>query len=93
MVIDRRATHLDPMDGSKKVVEYKFDPDVDVILREVVDFYSRLRAGDLVELSHANGGPWHKVWHHGGAINPGMRIDDADIEAFYSKAPPPFPIQ
>jgi uncharacterized phage-associated protein len=91
--IDRRATHLDPIDGSKRVVVYQFDPDTDQLLRQVVDFYSRLEVGDLVKLSHAKGGPWYTVWYHGGAINPGMKIDDKEIATFYSKAPPPFPIQ
>jgi uncharacterized phage-associated protein len=91
--INRRATHLDLIDGKKKVVEYKFDPDTDRLLREIVDFYSRLSAGDLVNLSHAKGGPWHTVWHHRGAINPGMKIDDTEITNFYSKAPSPFFIQ
>ena len=91
--IDRRATQLDPLDGRKKVVEYRFDPETDQLLREVVDFYSRLTAGDLVKLSHSKDGPWYNVWHHRGAVNPGMRIDDTEIAAFYSKAPPPFPIQ
>jgi uncharacterized phage-associated protein len=91
--IDRRATHLDPMDGMKKVVEYRFDPDTERLLREVVNFYSRLGVGELVKLSHAKGGPWYTVWHHGAIINPGMKIDDTEIAVFYSKAPPPFSIQ
>ena len=36
----------------------------------IAGFYSRLRAGDLVELSHAEGGPWHLVWNHGGNVDP-----------------------
>jgi uncharacterized phage-associated protein len=47
----------------------------------------RLDAGTLVELTHAPGGPWHKVWHHSGKINPGMRIDNRDIERFYARIP------
>ena len=91
--IKRRATQLDPMDGRKKIVEYSFDRDVQHLLHEIVDFYSRLSAGDLVKLSHAKGGPWYTVWHHGAAINPGMKIDDKEIANYYSKAPPPFSIQ
>jgi uncharacterized phage-associated protein len=92
-VIDRRATHLDPVDGRKKVVEYRFDSDTDRLLRDVVDFYSQLAAGDLVKLSHTKGGPWYTVWHHRGAINPGMKIDDTEVANFYSKARPPCPVQ
>jgi uncharacterized phage-associated protein len=91
--INLRATHLDPMDGRKRVVGYRFEPDTDQLLHEVVDFYSRLGASELVKLSHAKGGPWYTVWHHEGTINPGMQIDDTEIVIFYSKTPPPFSIQ
>jgi uncharacterized phage-associated protein len=88
-----RATQLDPIDGKHRVVAYDFDPDTDSLLHRIAGFYSQLRAGDLVELSHALGGPWHAVWNHGGAVNPGMKIDDRKIVEFYSKAAPPFLIQ
>jgi uncharacterized phage-associated protein len=91
--ITRRATELDPFSGRKRVVDYRFDADTHRLLCEVVDFYSRLGAGDLVRLSHSKGGPWHNVWHHQGPINPGMKMDDTEIVTFYSKAPAPFPIQ
>jgi uncharacterized phage-associated protein len=58
-----------------------------------VGFYSQLRAGQLVELSHVQGGPWHAVWNHSGMINPGMKIDDAEIRKFYLTAKRPFSIQ
>ncbi len=77
----------------KKVSGYLFDPDIQELLYKVVDFYSRLRASDLVNLSHVVGGPWYSVWHHNSTINAGMKIDDEEIATFYSKAPPPFPIQ
>ena len=88
-----RATRIDPADGIHRVVEYNFDSEVDSLVNEIADFYSRLRPGDLVDLSHAEGGPWHRVWNHGGAANPGMKIDDAKIVEFYSKAVRPFSIQ
>ncbi len=88
-----RATRIDPKDGKHRVVVYDFDRETDSLLREIADFYSRLRASDLVELSHAEGGPWHRVWNHGGKVNPGMQIEDAKIVEFYSKAVRPFPIQ
>lgn len=88
-----RATQIDPLDGKHLVVVYNFDPETESLLDEIAGFYSRLRAGDLVELSHAEGGPWHLVWNHGGNVNPGMKIDDAKIVEFYSKAARPFSIQ
>lgn len=88
-----RATQIDPVDGKQRVVEYNFNSELDSLLREIVEFYSRLSAGTLVELSHAEGGPWHSVWNHAGTVNPGMKIDDASIVEFYSKVSPPFSIQ
>ena len=88
-----RAKQLDPMDGKHRVVEYDFDSETDSLLHRITDFYSQLRTGDLVELSHASGGPWHAVWNHGGTVNPGMKIDDGKIVEFYSKAARPFSIQ
>jgi uncharacterized phage-associated protein len=88
-----RATQLDPLDGKHRVVGYDFDPDTDSLLHRIAGFYSQLRAGDLVELSHAPGGPWYAVWNHGGAVNPGMKIDDSKIVEFYSKATRPFSVQ
>ena len=91
--IGGRATHLDIADGKQRVVEYKFDSEFESLLPDVVAFYSRLSAGDLVELSHAEGGPWFRVWNHGGLVNPGMKIDESDILEFYSKVPVPFTLQ
>ena len=62
-----------------------FDSETDSLLMDKVSFYSRLTASDLVKLSHVDGGPWHKVWYHGGLVNPGMKIDDAEIYRFYSE--------
>jgi len=82
--VSGRATQIDPMDGKHRKVEYNFDAESNSLLRTTVSFYSRLRPSDLVKLSHVDGGPWHKVWFHGGLINPGMKIDDAAISEFYS---------
>lgn len=88
-----RARQIDPTDGKHRVVRYSFDSETESLLRKISAFYCRLRPSDLVELSHAEGGPWHSVWNHGGNVNPGMKIDDAKIVEFYSKAVRPFSIQ
>ena len=84
-----RATQIDPTDGKHRIVAYDFDSETDLLLNQIVEFYSRLRAGDLVELSHAEGGPWYSVWHHGGFVNAGMKIEDTKMIEFYSKATRP----
>jgi uncharacterized phage-associated protein len=91
--VKSRATQIDPLDGSSRIVEYQFDPQTLVFLRDIVDFYSRMRASDLVELSHVAGGPWHQIWNHSGQVKPGMKIEDEQIASFYSKISCPFAVQ
>ncbi len=91
--ITGRAQRVNPLTGSGERMPYAFDAVTLELLRRVVGFYSRLSASDLVELTHAQGGPWHKVWHHGGTINPGMKIDNRDIERFYAHLPQRLTVQ
>lgn len=91
--ISARARQLDSQDGNYRVVEYDFDSQTESLLLRVAAFYARLRASDLVQLSHAEGSPWHKVWNHGGRTNPGMKIDNESIVEFYSRVVLPFSVQ
>lgn len=91
--ITSRAEKIDPKTGEICIVSYEFDDRTLLLLRKVVNFYSRLSSGDLVKLTHAEGGPWYNVWNHSGTVNPGMKIDDEQIARYYSKAPRPFSIQ
>lgn len=91
--ITSRAQGLNRQSGHHQIISYEFSATVEDMLREVIGFYSRLSAGQLVEISHAEGGPWDKAWNHGGRINPGMIIDNNAIKVFYSRAPAPFSIQ
>ncbi|WP_315764025.1 MULTISPECIES: Panacea domain-containing protein [unclassified Bradyrhizobium] len=88
-----RATRIHSVTGRNEVVQYDFDNATTDVLTRVVEFYSRLRPGDLVELTHAVGGPWYTVWNHSGPINPGMKISDDQIVSFYSKRVPKFILQ
>lgn len=88
-----RAKRLDLFTGQKIIAGYGFDTATEELLRRVVDFYSQLRAADLVNLSHAQGGPWDRSWNHDGKINPGMKIDDNRIREYYSKVTPPYSVQ
>jgi uncharacterized phage-associated protein len=91
--IKGRATKIDPVTGNQVVVPYDFDRTITDILKKVVSFYGRLQPGDLVNLTHATGGPWYKVWNHSGSINPGMKIENSDIVTFYSKRVSRFELQ
>ncbi len=88
--IDGRASGIDPISGERRVIAYAFDNETLALLTEVVDFYSRLSASDLRNLSHAIGGPWDEVRNHQGQVNPGMKIDNDSIAKFYSKVTAPF---
>lgn len=88
-----RAMQIDPENGRHRVVAYSFDAETGLLLENITRFYIRMRACDLVDLSHAAGGPWHSVWNHGGIVNPGMKIENSKILEFYSKTVPPFSIQ
>ena len=79
-----RAQRLNSQFGIIEQVSYAFDHETVELLKRVIGFYGRLPTGDLVMLTHAPGGPWHKVWHHSGSINPGMKIDNRNIERFYA---------
>jgi len=88
-----RSERIDPFTGGSRIVEFDFDSQTTLLLERIVDFYSRLPAGYLVDLSHAENGPWHSVWNHGGATNPGMKISNAEIEKFYERVMRPFSLQ
>lgn len=84
--ISTRATAMNATTGKSEVVVYDFNSATIERLREVVKFYGRLEPWDLVDLSHAKGGPWDRVWNHSGRINPGMKIPHTAVQEFYSKA-------
>ena len=88
-----RAKKIDPRTGNSVTVKYTLDSETEELLSRVVDFYSRLPPADLVQMSHAKGGPWEKVWNHQGRVNPGMKIDNAAIVKFYCKVNFPFVVQ
>lgn len=91
--VKTRATEINPLDGSSRIVEHRFDSQTAALLQDIVEFYSRMRASDLTELSHVRGGPWDQIWNHPGQTKPGMKIDDAQIANFYSRISCPFAIQ
>jgi uncharacterized phage-associated protein len=91
--ITNRARRINAMTGAKEIVPYNFDERTRNRLVNIIDFYSRLTPGQLVDLSHSVGGPWDKVWHHDGQIRPGMKINNEEIRDYYSKANKPNAVQ
>lgn len=88
-----RAKKIDPETGNSAIVKYTLDNETEELLSRVVDFYSLLSPADLVQMSHAKGGPWDRVWNHQGRVNPGMKIDNTAIMKYYCKVNLPFIIQ
>lgn len=91
--ITRQACVLNTANGKKIPAQCEFESDERQLLNQTIDFYSRLSAGQLVEMSHIRGGPWHAIWNHSGKINPGMKIRNEQIVSFYSRAVPRLGIQ
>lgn len=85
-----RAKGLNSYTGKQEIISAILPQDILDRIRRVVAFYGRLNPWDLVELTHIKNGPWDKVWNHEGKVNPGMKISNADIINFYSKAAPEF---
>lgn len=85
--ITSRAKKVNALTGVLEVAAYDFDEETDTYLRKVVLLYSGISAGNLVKLSHEKGGPWDEAWNHGGAVNPGMTIENEAIVRYYSTAP------
>jgi uncharacterized phage-associated protein len=81
-IVDR-ATKLDRATARYVVCEYRFAANDLDLLREVVDFYIRIPAIKLSDMSHVEGGPWFRVWHHEGKSNPGMLISNTSIREHY----------
>jgi len=91
--ITGRASQLDPRTGSRVTANCQLDDRTRELLERVLNFYGRVATALLVDLTHVEGGPWHKVWHHTSSVQPGMKIDDQEIRRFYSRLPVPFSVQ
>jgi uncharacterized phage-associated protein len=92
--ISSRATSLDIATGHRRFADKsQLDPETKLLITDITNFYARLSASELVKLSHVSEGPWHRVWHHDGKVNPGMKIDNDAILAYYSRTPSSTTIQ
>lgn len=76
------ALRVDFQSGERVVARESYSDDVDAYIRRLANFYIRIPAGILVDMSHAKGGAWDKVWHHEDDLNVGMEITDDLIREF-----------
>lgn len=79
-----RATRRNPLTGEDLPISSICDQDVKGRLRRVMALYGRMNAGNLVDISHAPGAPWHFIVTKARATTAfGMRIpDDVIVERF-----------
>ena len=57
----------------------EFDGEDERFLEAIMARFGHRTASQLRAISHAEGGPWHTVWHYRGSTNPGMEITPALI--------------
>lgn len=91
--ITSRAKKIDPVTGYKVIAKLDMDENDESLLESIISFYSKLSVNQLVEQSHASGGPWYEVWHHKSKVNPGMQIYNQAILKFYNSKDRPFTLQ
>jgi uncharacterized phage-associated protein len=88
-IIGTRATHINPDTGEPFYRAPDIDPDHAAIIEQVLDQYSGFSAGQLVEESHAEDGPWEYVWQQADdVVFPGMRIPDSMILEHFKRLVP-----
>lgn len=84
--IEKRAEKINPHSGKRETCRLDSEEPIVNDLRIWCRTYMRLSASQLVELSHAEDGPWDRVFFHGGTSNPGMHISDEVIrESFRTR--------
>ena len=86
---DKKSEHADPIMrtitrfdlSSRTFIEADFDfSDQDIhFLESIFGDYGSLRAGRLVDITHAKGSPWEIVWSSSKKVNFGMEISKETI--------------
>jgi uncharacterized phage-associated protein len=82
--IRSRAAKVDPETGDAILAAIYLPRDEKDYLSSLISRYIEFSAGYLRAISHAEGGPWARVWGHDGNTNPGMKISDELILQHYS---------
>jgi uncharacterized phage-associated protein len=84
-----RATYIDPENGESVYRPPNIEADHARLITEVLEKYAKFSAGQLVEQSHVEDGPWEYVWQQAeDAIYPGMRIPDSMILEHFKRLNP-----
>jgi uncharacterized phage-associated protein len=85
--LDKRAVSLDPRLMKFIPTPYRFDADTQKLLENVFDYYTLFNAMKLSDLTHEEGGAWHKVWTAAQSrAVPGMTIPNELILDWFNGA-------
>lgn len=85
--IEDLMARVDPMTGDRKGVLRIADSEDSKFVAETASFFLSFTASQLVELSHAAGGPWHEVWEASKtSANIGMKIPNRIVRTFYERS-------
>lgn len=83
--IDFRANAREVLTGAERQLASPTNRDVRLHVMLIVSSYGRLSTGKLIELSHAQDGPWHHVVSGTGSLALGARITDDIIKERFSR--------
>lgn len=83
--ISSRAKRRSPITAKLEICTPSLDERDASFIEPLIENYIRLSTFKLVELSHTSGGPWDQVYNHEGDSNPGMRISDELIRAYFEQ--------
>jgi uncharacterized phage-associated protein len=85
-VISFRALAVDPVTRMRRPVEPLDEPQARELCERVILQFGRLSAGRLVDITHAEGGPWHHVvCASKTGANIGLRISDDVIAKLHGR--------
>lgn len=85
--IEELMSRIDPISGEKKGVLRVSKSEDQKFISETASFFLSFTAGQLVELSHAGGSPWHEVWESAkNGPNIGMKIPNRMVREFYERS-------
>lgn len=84
-----RAVYIDPLSGEEVYREPVIAPEHAELIEQVLRKYQCYTAGQLVQESHVEDGPWEYVWQQAEeAVYPGMKIPDALILDHFKRLSP-----
>lgn len=85
--ITARATKFNPSEQIRYIAEYNIPPEEAEIINFVVEWYGRLHAYDLSNITHQEGSSWDKIWNKPrGGVTPGMVISNNLIAEDFASA-------